>query len=139
MPRNYFEQEPWEKALECLSTQPLGDIAEISIFGTYPDSLFEKGEKLWRSRMSALLGDPVRVDELRDNSVVSLLFRHPNKAIVRMFFDKNASGRCENFEIVTKNALLIWKPDVHPQGRINGSVDLTQAWSVDLQKGASHG
>jgi hypothetical protein len=137
MARNYFEQDPWNQAISCLNNQNLGEVAEISIHCTSKQSEFIKTEEKWKKRVSTVLGAPLRSDELRNAEAFSFLARYGNNAIVRMFIDKSETGICENFEIVTKNALLVWKPDVRPQGRISYTgdefCDLVQPYSIELK------
>jgi hypothetical protein len=137
MGRNYFEREPWDQALACLGGQEIENIAEISIHCTCQENEFEMTEKRWKERITSVLGKAIRCDELKSPDVISCLARYENKAIVRMFFDKGGTGVCENFEIVTKNALIIWKPDVHPQGRISYAgadfCDFVQPYSITLR------
>jgi len=133
-----FEQYPWDKALECMEHDRLGPVAEVTVCGVCKKGSIDSTVDCWIAKLEALLGDCASEDILRDEGVYSRIAKYKNNAITRMFFDDTKDDLCENFEIVTKHALLIWKPDVHPQGHMLGEganfCDCSQSYSIQLEK-----
>jgi hypothetical protein len=134
-----FEQHPWDKALECMESECLGPVAEVTVYGVCKKGSVESTADFWIAKLEALLGDCVSEDVLRDEGVYSRIAKYKNNSITRVFFDDTRDDLCENFEIVTKRALLVWKPDAHPQGRMLGDnagfCDCSQPYSIQLEKG----
>lgn len=133
----YFEQEPWDKALLCLQEEQLGVVAEVSVHGVCRKGEVESTAARWKTRLASLLGECTSEDQLRGEAALSYLAKYANNAIARLFFDDSSENLSENFEIVTQKALLVWKPDVHPQGAMQGSeanfIDCGQPYSVQLE------
>lgn len=133
----YFEQRPWQQAMDCIQRDALGDIVEVSVHAVCPKGGMDKAADVWRDRLKALLGRCAREDVLRGDGALSIIAAYENDAVVRMFFDDASEDYAENFEIVTKGALIVWKPDAHPQGRALAEgaafVACTQPFSVELE------
>lgn len=132
-----FEQHPWDKALECMEHEQLGPVAEVTVYGVCKRGCIESTVDCWIAKLKTLLGDYVSEDVLRGEGVYSRIAKYKNGSIARMFFDDTSDDYCENFEIVTKRALLVWKPDAHPQGRMLGDnagfCDCSQFYSIQLE------
>ena len=65
-----------------------------------------------------------------------LMRRYESGAIARLFFDEGEDVS-ENFEIVSRNALILWRPDSSPQGHMLGKqaafCDCAQVYSNGLE------
>jgi hypothetical protein len=133
-----FEQYPWDKALECIEQEWFGPVAEVTVYGVCKKGNIESTVDRWIIKLEALLGGCVSEDVLRGEGIYSRIAKYKNNAITRIFFDDTRDDLCENFEIVTKRALLVWKPDAHPQGRVladsTGFCDCIQSYSFQLEK-----
>ena len=133
----YFEHYPWDKALETIKQEQLGAVAEVAVYGVCKNGTLKSTADQWITKIGALLGDCVSEDILQGDSVYSRIAKYKNNAVTRIFFDDSGDDICENFEIVTKRALLVWKPDTHPHGRMladsGGFCDCSQFYSVQLE------
>lgn len=60
----------------------------------------------------------------------------PAESLARLFFDEGEDVS-ENFEIVSRNALILWRPDSSPQGHMLGKqaafCDCAQVYSNGLE------
>ena len=134
----YFETTPWARICEEIRTQEgLSQIVSVSIQTACADPDLEAALSLWKSRLEEILGPAQRTDILQSQHAVSVLQRYSGNAIVRIFLDGPTSDCCENFEIVTRQALYIWKPNSRPQAHIERHGQLScicsQAYSCDLE------
>jgi hypothetical protein len=109
---SYFENEPWECAVEQVRTGCVGELAAVSVQAVCRTGESETTADEWQSRLEGLLGPPAHHDVQRSGGALSVLARHNGPVIVRMFFDESDGGPVHNFEIVGTKGLMIWKPDV---------------------------
>lgn len=133
----YFEQDPWDKAVDCMRQQDLGPVAEVSVQVVCTAGQVEAAVQKWQNRLEALLGPCTGQDVLQREGVYSAIAAYQNGAAVRLFVDDAQDDVTENFEIITQKALLVWKADVHPQGHMlaeNASFfESTQPYSIQLE------
>ena len=121
----YFEGHPWDEACaRLLKKEPAGQIAEVTV------------QCAWDARLSALLGSTVDESRLDAPGAALLMRRYESGAIARLFFDEGEDVS-ENFEIVSRNALILWRPDSSPQGHMLGKqaafCDCAQVYSNGLE------
>ncbi len=134
----YFENEPWILACSEISmAETYDDIVEVNIQCVCQDNSADAMREKWEKRLSEILNPPQTETVIHAGKALSKLFSYPNGAIVRMFIDEGNSESFENFEIVTKKALYIWRPASHPQGYIEtlnkGECICTQLFSTGLE------
>lgn len=134
----YFENEPWVLACEEISkAEGCEAIAEINIQCVCKENTADTVREKWEKRLSGILGEPLSKNLIHTEKAMSQLLSYGNGAIVRMFIDEGNSESFENFEIVTKKALYIWRPSSHPQGYIetenSGECVCTQLFSTGLE------
>lgn len=83
-----------------------------------------------------LLGSTVDESRLDAPGAALLMRRYESGAIARLFFDEGEDVS-ENFEIVSRNALILWRPDSSPQGHMLGKqaafCDCAQVYSNGLE------
>ena len=133
----YFENDPWARAAECLSARDLGKTAEIAIQCVCPKGTLEANMELWKTRAGELAGAEKSGDLLRTAHALSYVGKLENGCVVRIFLDDASDDLCENFEIVTERALIVWKPSSEAQGRMLSAqgafVECKQRYVADLE------
>lgn len=134
----YFENDPWTLACnEITHAMPKEDTVEVNVQCVCGKDKAEEMRKKWEQRLQLLLGAPTSSSMICCGRSFSQLLSYPNGAIVRMFADEDNSDDYENFEIVTKRALYIWRPGSHPQGYIKtentAECVCTQLYSAGLE------
>lgn len=132
----YFEEEPWDKACERISNGNIGNVVAISVQCVCEKGSLDKTLTKWEERINKLLGIQISRDLIKDKNIVSMISKYENNEVVRIFIDDTYEEIVENFEIVSKNGLILWKPDVHLQGRVLSDsgfyCDCSQLYSVNL-------
>lgn len=130
----YFEEHPWLRCCSTIQERNLGPIHEIAI-----QVVCSSGESVsdvfrcWLKRCEELLGVPVPGDTLSAEKVVSFV-GSAGDCVVRIFVDSNSGEETENFEIVTADALIVWKPGTSLQGRTSAGYTCTrQQYVADLE------
>lgn len=133
----YFEQNPWNRACECIDANKLGKMLHVSA-----QCVCEKGEKdstlqKWKDRVTALAGDECRGNALQAGNAISYVGVFGDNAVVRFFIDDGAEDVSENFEIVTEKSLIVWKPNGTNQGHMLSSegcfIEASQEYVEDLE------
>lgn len=134
-----FEEDPWKRACSQMKEQDLGKAEQIIVQCICPSGTVNKMHKEWKQRVECLAGEAQSYDLYdceRAISGIGVFGEH--QTIVRMFFDDGAQDICENFEIVTQKALLIWKPINTNQGHLmaenNYFIECRQAYVEDLSE-----
>jgi len=114
-----FEEHPWKRACSQIEEQALGKIEQIIIQCVCPAGTVQAEQQKWKKRVEELAGAAEKFDLQRCERIISGIgIFGRNHTIVRMFFDDGAQDICDNFEIVTEKALLIWKPINTNQGHL---------------------
>lgn len=134
----YFENDPWTLACgEIAKAVPKEEPVEVNIQCLCGKGAAKAAQTKWEQRLSLLLGKPTSSHTIHCGRSFSQLLSYSNGAIVRMFVDEESCDFCENFEIVTTNALYIWRPSSHPQGYIKmentAECICTQLYSTELE------
>ncbi|MEG1176798.1 MAG: hypothetical protein RSD27_04310 [Ruthenibacterium sp.] len=134
----YFENHPFEAACtEIRMHETAEDIVELSVQCMCNSDELEMILEKWEMKLRVLLGSEKSSDTVRVNNATSVLKKFSNNAIVRIFIDASGKDCSENFEIVTKKALYVWKPDSCPQAHIStgdgNRCICTQKYSSDLE------
>lgn len=113
----YFEEHPWKRACTLIERQ--GEkVEQVIAQCVCKTGNLEQTLSLWKKRVSALVGAEKDGNLLRGAKVLSYIGTFGENTIVRFFFDESAGDACENFEIVTDNSLIIWKPINTNQGHM---------------------
>lgn len=124
--------------MACICQDALGEVKAVSAQEVCQAGSMEQAAKKWRTRLDALLGQCTAWDELKTEKAFSAIGAYGNGAAVRLFLDEGAEDVAENFEIVTQKALLVWKPEAHPQGRMLAQqasfCSCAQPYSVNLEE-----
>jgi hypothetical protein len=115
----YFENEVWEQTVDVLKNGTIGDIAAVSVQVVCTGKEIPAEWENWDLRLRELLGEPVRMDTLECTNSLSVIACYQGNVIARVFIDNSIGGYVTDFEIVCKNGLLLWKPDVHALSVIN--------------------
>lgn len=135
----YFECEPWDHAAELAGDFKFGGVAAVSINCVCQKGKIEASVKKWEIRLSKLLGEIAGRDIVRTKNALSVIGRYEKNAIVRIFIDDTGSENYENFEILCRDALLVWKPDVHVLSVLKGEeyfqIDCSNTYPTDLING----
>lgn len=114
-----FEEHPWKRACSQIAEQDLGNIEQIIIQCVCPAGTIQAAQQKWEECVQDLAGAAEAFNLQEGQRVISGIgVFGPNHTIVRMFFDEGAQDICENFEIVTAKALLVWKPINTNQGHL---------------------
>ncbi len=134
----YFENEPWVLACnEISAAESYEDIVEVNIQCVCKEHAAGDMRAKWEKRLSDILKEPVSKNLIYTEKALSQLLSYSNGAIVRMFIDEGNSESFENFEIVTRKSLYIWRPSSYPQGYIEtentGECICTQLFSAGLE------
>ena len=133
----YFENNPWEHALQLISDESLGEIVQVSLQVVSEKRKLKDSYVGWKLKLGKMLGTCIKENLIECENAFSFIGRYENDAIVRIFIDQASFDIVENFEIVTKESLIIWKPNVHPQGRTligdSGFYHCTQPYSIELE------
>lgn len=133
----YFEGHPWDEACaRLLKKEPAGQIAEVTVQCACGAQGIPGALKCWDARLNALLDSTVDESRLDTPGAALLMRRYESGAIARLFFDEGEDVS-ENFEIVSRNALILWRPDSSPQGHMLGKqaafCDCAQVYSNGLE------
>lgn len=133
---SYFEENPWEKACAFIREGSVGKVVALSVQCVCESGGLDKAFGKWKRRVDALLGAQASSDTIRADNAISMISKYENGEIVRFFIDDSSADVAENFEIVCKDGLVIWKPNVRLQGRISSGgelcFDCDQAYAADL-------
>ena len=134
--QQYFEENPWNRACTLIAQQDLGPVHQVIAQCVCPAGTLQAAVEQWKERIAALAG-PEKEGELLDaGRALSYIGTFGENTLVRMFFDDAAEDVCENFEIVTGKALLVWKPINTNQGHIYSAdgccIQSSQQYVVDL-------
>lgn len=129
----YFEEQPWLRACANIERQALGTVYEIAVQDVCASGEAISRLKLWKERIGALLDCGIEGDELASGPVISFIAR-AGDCVIRIFIDESDGEICENFEIVTERALIVWKPGTSLQGRMTGGFTICrQKYVADLE------
>lgn len=133
----YFENNPWARACECLSARKLGKTAEIAVQCVCEKNTLAGNFEMWKERVAALAGKEKSGNLLKTEHAYSYVGKCENGCVVRIFLDDATDDLCENFEIVTEKALIVWKPSSEVQGRMLSTqgafVECRQQYVADLE------
>lgn len=114
-----FEEHPWKRACSQIKAQNLGKVEQVIVQCVCPHGTTMTAQYEWKKRVEALAGAAAAFDMHNSERVISCIgVFGDHRTIVRMFFDDGAPDICENFEIVTEKALIIWKPINTNQGHL---------------------
>lgn len=133
-----FEEHPWKRACSEIAEQELGKIEQIIIQCVCPGGTIKTVQQEWQKRVEQLAGTAQTFD-LREctRAISGIGVFGDNNTIVRMFFDDGAQDICDNFEIITEKALLIWKPINTNQGHLMAEnsyfIECSQPYVEELQ------
>lgn len=129
----YFEEHPWTRCCSTIAQRNLGPVHEIAIQAVCSSDEAESCFSLWLQRCEALLGASIPGETLKTANVISFV-GSAQECVVRIFVDANSGEETENFEIVTGNALIVWKPGTSLQGRTSaGYTCARQQYVADLE------
>lgn len=109
----YFESDPWDKAIELVSAENLGEIVEIQVQAVCRPGSLETVVSRWTSRIETVVGPLASRDVLHKPGVYSAIGKTA-RAIVRIFIDESGDAETDNFELALTEGLLIWNHAVHP-------------------------
>lgn len=115
----YFDIDPWTYLCGLVKSGSLTDIKLISVQCTCVSGKSEDTYREWKFRLADLFSEPIRIDEMIFEKVISAIIAYPGNRIARIFIDDSAEEQIENIELVTTNQLIVWKPNVHPLIIIN--------------------
>ena len=114
-PESYFETPPWDYAVTQIQSGLLGPVVAAALHEICAPQTFPERIDYWQYQFQTLLGSPTHCDIQQNSAAVSIILRYPPSVIVRVFLEASpATTGLLNFEFVTTQALLIWKPDIHP-------------------------
>jgi|GEM_PF-1884317 len=136
-----FEEHPWKRACSQITEQDLGKIEQIIIQCVCPAGTVQTVLLKWKKRVENLVGAAETFDlQERAKAISGIGVFGQHHTIVRMFFDDGAQDICDNFEIVTEKALLVWKPISTNQGHLLAEnryfIECRQSYGEDLAEGA---
>lgn len=111
----YFESSPWYHTIEKLLRNDLSEVRQISLLVTCTRSNYQNGIITWQQELSSLLGQPTSTDVVQTELATSIISKWQNGTITRLFIDCGQNEASVNFEIVTTEQLIIYKPIASPQ------------------------
>ena len=130
----YFEEHPWDRCCSTIAQRNLGPVHEIAIqvvcgAEEAPTDVLT----CWLGRCEALVGTSFCGETLTTAKVASFV-GSAGECVVRIFVDSNCGEQTENFEIVTAQSLIVWKPGTSLQGRTSGGYTCArQQYVADLE------
>lgn len=129
----YFEEHPWQRACAQIEAQKLGRPCEIAVQAVCGKGESEACFDAWLKNIRALLQCEIAGDKLACERVISFIAK-AGGCVIRIFIDESDGEQCDNFEIVTERALIVWKPGSTLQGRMTGGFTLcSQKYVADLE------
>lgn len=134
----YFEEHPWKHVCSLIA-QNGEQVEQVIVQCVCKRGQLNRIADEWKERVSLLTGPEQEGEMQRSEKAFLYIGVFGEGTVVRFFFDEAAGDVCENFEIVTNQSLIVWKPLSVSQGHMlfsdRGFIECNQRYVEELADG----